>query len=90
MVFVNSLNCAEIIDRLFQKIHLDNPVMDGDEERKWRGYVDFTLLTGAVEILMRQSHFLPISYPSFLFPFCMLNYKIQVSTYTAYDFQKLL
>ncbi|KAF5455744.1 hypothetical protein F2P56_025290 [Juglans regia] len=34
------VDSSDIIDKLFQKIHLDNPVMDGDEERKWRGWVD--------------------------------------------------
>ncbi|KAG2698302.1 hypothetical protein I3760_07G145400 [Carya illinoinensis] len=34
------VDSSDIIDKLFQKIHLDNPVVDGDEERKWRGWVD--------------------------------------------------
>lgn len=39
-VFVK-LTCfsyADIIDKLFQRIHPDNPPVDGDEEKKWRGY----------------------------------------------------
>ena len=40
VVFVNlpCFTCADIIDKLFQKLHPDNPVASGDEETKWRGY----------------------------------------------------
>ncbi|KAB1204048.1 Prostaglandin E synthase 2 [Morella rubra] len=34
------VDSSDIIDRLFQRIHADNPVVDGDEVRKWRGWVD--------------------------------------------------
>jgi microsomal prostaglandin-E synthase 2 len=39
-VFAN-LACfsyADIIDKLFQRIHPDKPAVDSDEEKKWRGY----------------------------------------------------
>lgn len=80
MVFVNlaHFKCADIIDKLFQKIHLDNPVVDGDEERKWRGYVCCSLLTCTVEILMRQLYFLLIKYLPFLFT---LHHKLQKANF---------
>ena len=30
--------CADIVDKLVQKIHPDNSATDSEEERKWRGY----------------------------------------------------
>ncbi|XP_059460661.1 uncharacterized protein LOC132189862 [Corylus avellana] len=34
------VDSSDIIDKLFQRIHPDNPAVDGDEEKKWRGWVD--------------------------------------------------
>ncbi|XP_030950784.1 prostaglandin E synthase 2-like [Quercus lobata] len=34
------VDSSDIIDKLFQKLHPDNPVASGDEETKWRGWVD--------------------------------------------------
>ncbi|XP_075656118.1 uncharacterized protein LOC142626205 [Castanea sativa] len=34
------VDSSDIIDKLFQKLHPDNPVANGDEETKWRGWVD--------------------------------------------------
>ncbi|GLT55424.1 hypothetical protein SLA2020_285450 [Shorea laevis] len=35
-----SAQSQSIIDKLFQRIHPDSPAVDGDEEKKWRGWVD--------------------------------------------------
>uniref|UniRef100_A0A2N9FR74 Prostaglandin E synthase 2 n=1 Tax=Fagus sylvatica TaxID=28930 RepID=A0A2N9FR74_FAGSY len=34
------VDSSDIIDKLFQRIHPENPVVDGVEETKWRGWVD--------------------------------------------------
>lgn len=34
------VDSSGIIDKLFQRIHPDSPAVDGDEEKKWRGWVD--------------------------------------------------
>ncbi|KAK9269815.1 hypothetical protein L1049_025388 [Liquidambar formosana] len=34
------VDSSDIIDKLFQRIHPENPIPDDDEDKKWRGWVD--------------------------------------------------